>query len=79
LVGDEGVAVVRRVVEGAAERFVEAFERVEGLVVGADEAKRRGLIEDGREDGEDGEGDGEEVWLREVFPRTSDEVRVLLS
>jgi hypothetical protein len=78
-IGDAGV--VRRVVEGAAERFVEAFEGVEGLVLRADGAKRRGMVE-GKTDGEDGEeedDDEEEVWLREVFPRTTDEIRVLLS
>jgi conserved oligomeric Golgi complex subunit 6 len=65
----EDKALMRRVVEAAAERFCDDFEEVEGLVIKADEM-RAGL----------GNGEGkEETWLREVFPRTGDEIRVLLS
>jgi hypothetical protein len=71
-------AMVRRVVEAAAERFVDEFERIEELVVEADKAKRRGL-EEGVGENEDEEDDEEQVWLREIFPRTVDEIRVLLS
>lgn len=65
----EDRALMRRVIEAGAEQFCEDFEDVESLVVKADET-RAGLM--------NGEGD-EEVWLREVFPRTGDEIRVLLS
>ena len=65
----EDKSLARKVIEDAAERFCEDFEEVESLVVKADEMKA-GLVN----------GDGEEeVWLREVFPRTGDEIRVLLS
>ena len=65
----EEKALARRTIENAAERFCEDFEEVEGLIVRADEI-RAGQINGEME---------EEVWLREVFPRTGDEIRVLLS
>lgn len=65
----EDRVLARRVVEAAAERFCEDFEEIEELVVRADEV-RAGQVNGGKEDG---------VWLREVFPRTGDEIRVLLS
>jgi hypothetical protein len=52
-------------VESASERFCEVFEEVEERVLAGDE--------DVDEDAEDA------VLLREVFPRTSGEIRVLLS
>lgn len=58
--------IVRAVVEGASERFLETFEGVEGRVLQAD-----------REEGVGGEDGGLE--LRDVFPRTGAEIRVLLS
>lgn len=58
--------IVRTVVEGASERFLETFEGVEGRVLQAD-----------REEGVGGEDGGLE--LRDVFPRTGAEIRVLLS
>lgn len=63
--------MVRRVIEQAAERFVEDFAAVEKLVVRADEVREKMVNGDKEED--------DEVWLREVFPRTEDEIRVLLS
>ncbi|KAI0875323.1 oligomeric complex COG6 [Hypoxylon argillaceum] len=54
----------REVTEEAAERFCADFEHVEELLVLADEGKAQG---------------GEEMSLRELFPRTAGEVRVLLS
>jgi hypothetical protein len=57
--------IVRSVVEDAAERFCEVFEEVEERVVKGDE----GVDEE----------EEEAVLLREVFPRTSGEIRVLLS
>lgn len=65
----EDKALMRRIIEDAAERFCEDFEEIEGLVVQADEI-REGQVNGEIED---------EVWLREVFPRTGDEIRVLLS
>jgi hypothetical protein len=61
--------IVRRVVEDAAEQFCEVFEEVEERVVKGDE---------GVDEEEDGDREGE-VLLREVFPRTGGEIRVLLS
>ncbi len=65
----EDRTLARRVIEEAAERFCDDFEDVEALVVKADEIKA------GTVDGDE----GDEVWLREVFPRTGGEIRVLLS
>ena len=53
-------ALARRVIEHAAERFCEDFTEVEGLIEGGDEA-RAAQVNGGTE---------EEVWLRDVFPRT---------
>lgn len=63
--------LVRRVCENAAERFCEDFEEIEGLIMQADEVRERA-------EGE-GEGDNDFGSLRDVFPRTGDEIRVLLS
>lgn len=63
--------MVRRVIEKAAERFVEDFEAMERLIVRADEVREK-MVNGEKED-------DDEVWLREVFPRTEDEIRVLLS
>jgi hypothetical protein len=57
--------IVRGVVEDAAERFCEVFEEIEERVVKGDEG-----VDEEEEDA---------VLLREVFPRTSGEIRVLLS
>ena len=65
----EDKALMRRIIEAAAEMFCDDFEDVESLVVKADDM-RAGVVN----------GEGQEgVWLREVFPRTEDEIRVLLS
>ncbi|TKA83121.1 hypothetical protein B0A55_00900 [Friedmanniomyces simplex] len=61
--------LARRIIEHAAESFCEDFEEVEGLIVQGDEA-RAAQMNGGVE---------EEVWLRDVFPRTGEEIRVLLS
>ena len=65
----EDKLLARRVIEHAAERFCEDFEEIETLIVRADEM-RVGQVNGEME---------EEVLLREVFPRTGDEIRVLLS
>ncbi|KAI6088224.1 oligomeric Golgi complex subunit 6 [Hypoxylon rubiginosum] len=60
--------LAREITEEAAERFCEDFEHVEGLLIEADELAA------------DGVGDGEEPRsLRTLFPRTTGEIRVLLS
>lgn len=65
----EDKAIVRKVIENAAEKFCEDFEEIESLLLQADE-KRTKLVN----------GDEEEsMLLRDVFPRTNDEIRVLLS
>jgi hypothetical protein len=63
----QGPGIVRGVVEEAAERFCETFEEIEERVLEGD----KGV--DGGEDDED------VVLLRDVFPRTAGEIRVLLS
>ncbi|KAK0968145.1 Golgi transport complex subunit 6 [Friedmanniomyces endolithicus] len=62
--------LARRVIEHASESFCEDFEQIEDLVVQSDEA-RAAQVNGGVEE--------EDVWLRDVFPRTGDEIRVLLS
>ncbi|OTA95973.1 hypothetical protein M434DRAFT_393270 [Hypoxylon sp. CO27-5] len=69
---DAGLA--REVTEEAAERFCVDFEHVEELLVAADE-----LAEEER-GSQAGGGEGEELpSLRALFPRTTGEIRVLLS
>lgn len=65
-------ALVREIVERGAERFCGVFEEVERRVLEGDEGV------EGEGEGEDGDGD-EKVLLRGLFPRTSGEIRVLLS
>jgi hypothetical protein len=60
---------VQEVTEEAASKFCEDFEEVEKKIVAADE-----LLYDENKDEE-----GEEPGLRDLFPRTSGEIRVLLS
>ncbi|KAI5363882.1 putative oligomeric Golgi complex subunit 6 protein [Septoria linicola] len=65
----ENKSLARRIIEEAAESFCDDFLNIETLVVQADELRTKqanGDVED-------------EVWLREIFPRTEDEIRVLLS
>jgi len=68
---DSGLA--RKVTEDAAERFCVDFEHVEDMLTRSDELTEQNSRAD---DGED-EGNGQP--LRLVFPRTSGEIRVLLS
>ncbi|PLB50224.1 oligomeric Golgi complex subunit 6 [Aspergillus steynii IBT 23096] len=83
---------VKSVTEEAVEAFCRDFEFVEGMIIGADEATGKvdvtradkgsddGAESESQEDGES-ETDGEEKeWgLRRLFPRTTGEIRVLLS
>ncbi|XDG04863.1 hypothetical protein ABKA04_004478 [Annulohypoxylon sp. FPYF3050] len=67
----QDAALAREVTEEAAERFCVDFEHVEELLAAADE-----LAEEAGE----GKGEGEEPSsLRSLFPRTTGEIRVLLS
>lgn len=59
-------SLARNVVENAAEAFCEDFERLEEVIVAADEKNGAGEQEGG-------------IVLREIFPRTGGELRVLLS
>lgn len=60
----------------AAERFCEDFEFVEGKLTAVDELRESAV----RESGEENEKEEQElVPLRSLFPRTSGEIRVLLS
>lgn len=82
---------VKSVTEEAVEAFCRDFEFVEGMIIGADEATDITRAEKGTEDSaergseseKDGEKDvegGEKEWgLRRLFPRTTGEIRVLLS
>ena len=72
------VKVAQEVTAKAAERFCEDFEFVEGWLCKEDEVK---VGEDGKGKGEvnDEEGGGEAGLLRNLFPRTSAEIRALLS
>ncbi|KAI3393525.1 hypothetical protein diail_4161 [Diaporthe ilicicola] len=63
--------LAREITEEAAERFLADFGRLESMLMSADEAAERQGIESGA--GQDVES------LRIAFPRTADEIRVLLS
>jgi len=60
--------LARRVIDHASEQFCDDFEAVKGLILQADEAHVVQV-----------NGDSEDISLAEVFPRTGDEIRVLLS
>ncbi|EUC31846.1 hypothetical protein COCCADRAFT_27520 [Bipolaris zeicola 26-R-13] len=61
--------MIQDITEEAAGKFCEDFELVEGKIIAADE-----LMDDEEEEGEE-----QEPRLRDLFPRTSGEIRVLLS
>ena len=97
----QSATFVKSVTEEAVEAFCRDFEFVEGMIIGADEARAR--VDIGGRDGDDGDGGsdsesesesgkegedegkgkakgGSEEWsLRALFPRTTGEIRVLLS
>lgn len=95
----QSATFVKSVTEEAIEAFCRDFEFVEGMIIGADEARARvdigGRDGDGgggsdseSESGKEGEDEGKEgkakggseEWsLRALFPRTTGEIRVLLS
>ncbi|EAW06876.1 Golgi transport complex subunit COG6 [Aspergillus clavatus NRRL 1] len=83
----QSATFVKSVTEEAVEAFCRDFEFVEGMIIGADEAA--GRVDIARVDG-DGDNEAEihegeelkleqEMGLRRLFPRTTGEIRVLLS
>ena len=83
-------AVAQEVTAEAAERFCEDFEYVDGKLLGIDEARvlqkrqEKKKEDEGEANGDEDEDEDEElldglVFLKSLFPRTSGEIRVLLS
>jgi conserved oligomeric Golgi complex subunit 6 len=70
--GLQVAGLARQMTEKAADRFCEDFEQIEEMLMVADDAVNQDLA-----DGFKGEGD--QQLLRSLFPRTSGEIRVLLS
>ena len=70
------LGMVEDITAEAATRFCEDFDGVEGRIQAADEAldRKRGIVGSEIEGG-----DEKRASLKEVFPRTSGEIRVLLS
>lgn len=69
-------SMVRRICDVAADEFAERFDVVERLLVAVDDL---GMMSVSAAHGVAEDEDDPVVLLRQVFPRTSDEVRVLLS
>ena len=61
------------------EAFASDFEFIEGMIVGADEARASAGDTDKDAGEERDEGEEQEWSLRALFPRTTGEIRVLLS
>lgn len=81
-------SLAKEVTETAAEVFVDEFERVEDVLLKVDEYQEKQRLTESENAGDGGEGkqrEGEEAGtgldksLRMMYPRTSHEVRVLLS
>ncbi|KAI5296124.1 Golgi transport complex subunit 6 [Ascosphaera acerosa] len=77
-------ALARSVTDSAAEMFIADFEAVEELIVRADVACGKApasatATETGSEEAYDEDEDGQPAGLRALFPRTTGEMRVLLS
>ncbi|KAL2057642.1 hypothetical protein ABVK25_002026 [Lepraria finkii] len=88
--GLSSMKLAQDITVAAAERFCEEFEFVQGRLGRVDELREENGAEEedgegegdeeGTKEGEDGEGEKtDEVPLRSLFPRTSAEIRVLLS
>lgn len=80
----QSAGFVKSVTEEAVEAFCRDFEFVEGMIIGADEARGISLVGEGGDwSGSENEGEGEKGKekhsLRALFPRTTGEIRVLLS
>jgi PAS domain-containing protein len=81
LAGLRSARLAREVTEEAAEQFCDEFEMIEGTILAVDEAAAAAIEKDGDEDEDDEEKleAGDRKRLRDVFPRTTEEIRVLLS
>lgn len=87
----QSATFVKSVTEEAVEAFCRDFEFVEGMIIGADEARGKVDVDKSPEESEsasgsekggecEGKSQGKEGWsLRALFPRTTGEIRVLLS
>ena len=80
----QSAVFVKSVTEEAVEAFCRDSEFVEGMIIGADEARGISLVSEGgnwseSENGGDVEEGKEKYSLRALFPRTTGEIRVLLS
>ncbi|GES61042.1 conserved oligomeric Golgi complex subunit 6 [Aspergillus terreus] len=90
----QNASFAKSVTEEAVEAFCRDFEFVEGMIIGADEARakvdvtRDRAVEDDSasdsdkdkdEDGDEDEDAEKGLGLRRLFPRTTGEIRVLLS
>ncbi|EKV07439.1 Golgi transport complex subunit Cog6, putative [Penicillium digitatum] len=85
----QSLSLIQSITEDAVEAFCRDFEFVEGMIIAADEA--RGTVhvafgtrssvsgQSGNSDGKIEEGEDEKWSLRSLFPRTTGEIRVLLS
>jgi len=74
--GLQSASLVREITEEAAELFCDEFEMVERKILAVDAAGGLGGLDDDDDDDDSTTG---QVHLREVFPRTIEEIRVLLS
>jgi hypothetical protein len=68
--------MTREITEAAAEKFCEDFEMVENKILAADDFLDE---QEEEEDDDDDEDKQPRIRLRDMFPRTSGEIRVLLS
>lgn len=80
----QSATFIKSVTEEAVEAFCRDFEFVEGMIIGADEARGKVDAVDKESsigaESEKGPEDQEQDWsLRALFPRTTGEIRVLLS
>ncbi|KAL3491603.1 oligomeric Golgi complex subunit 6 [Aspergillus germanicus] len=81
----QSAAFVKSVTEEAVEAFCRDFEFVEGMIIGADEAKnvdKKSVHDDEADEDESAESSDEGGGgqnLKRLFPRTTGEIRVLLS
>lgn len=80
----QSATFIKSVTEEAVEAFCRDFEFVEGMIIGADEARGKVDVVDKESsigpESEKGTEDQEQDWsLRALFPRTTGEIRVLLS
>ncbi|RDW94041.1 Golgi transport complex subunit COG6 [Aspergillus mulundensis] len=79
----QNATFVKSVTEEAVEAFCRDFEFVEGMIIGADEARcigqADGAVAEDEGDDKDEKGSEQEQSLRRLFPRTTGEIRVLLS